>query len=62
MLRSVTTRPPMVTPGWSTGDAQGYAVAVDDVALLITKDFYTYKRIILRQDKTLRDHGSEFLN
>jgi len=24
---------------------------------VITKDFGSYKRIILRQDKTLRDHG-----
>src|ERR1700722_1337708 len=24
---------------------------------VITKDFYAYKRIILRQDKRLRDHG-----
>jgi hypothetical protein len=25
---------------------------------IIVKDFRTYKRIILRQDKSLRDHGA----
>jgi hypothetical protein len=49
-------------------DAWGYTVAIDDVARLITKDlitakdFYTYRRIILRQDKILRDHGGALLN